>query len=797
MTLNTIPRCSAPFTVLRGVLLPIVVAALIPASAHAAAGEGCPNEQMRMESNVNPTTGQPYSLGLPECRAYEMVSPLDKQAHSAKPYGSSGYPVAPGGEGVGWISEGDFSHPDGYRVNFSPSNPYTSTRTPSGWTTASVFAPAGLIATTFENGLVGSDFSPDLTTVQLSCGLRGPVDNEGAGAGFTCAYRDPEGAWTSAATYYATSGEEPTGFGTEGYLGSSIDLSRVFIQPEVTLLPADTVHSGGSTGIYEIADPLSPDPQLRLVNVTDSGEELTSGLGGPLLGDSRQAPSVEGTAYHAISESGETVFFTATPSLGVQTVYARLHATETIAVSDPSPSQCTRTTPACGPAASATFQGASASGEKVFFTTVQQLTNADTDTTADLYEYDFAAPPGHNILQLSAGGAGDPTPGAGAEVQGVVGTSPAGARVYFVARGVLTTTANGLGQSAVSHADNLYGVDTETGETKFVAELCSGAGVSGATADAACPTAMSDSAVWEDETANRRPAQLTPNGRYLVFDTSAHLAPEDVNDAQAVYRYDFQTGELTWVSHAATGFASGNEGRNATIAATPVKGDGSELDVEDWDRAISEDGQDIVFSTAERLQADDDNGGSGPSSCEMTKFTVSEETAGCDVYEWHNGVVSMISDGRDPKGSGAPVISASGRDIFFFTHTQLVGQDTDALQDLYDARIDGGFPAPTPESSCAGEACQGAPSTAPTFSAPGTQSFTGGGNLTPGSTAFPAPAEPKPKPKRLTRAQKLAKALARCRRDKNARTRATCYARAKKRYSPKINTKHKSHKHSR
>ena len=37
----------------------------------AAAGEGCPNEQLRAENN---------SLGLPDCRAFEMVTPPDKNS---------------------------------------------------------------------------------------------------------------------------------------------------------------------------------------------------------------------------------------------------------------------------------------------------------------------------------------------------------------------------------------------------------------------------------------------------------------------------------------------------------------------------------------------------------------------------------------------------------------------------------------------------------------------------------------------------------------------------------------------
>jgi hypothetical protein len=124
------------------------------------------------------------------------------------------------------------------------------------------------------------------------------------------------------------------------------------------------------------------------------------------------------------------------------------------------------------------------------------------------------------------------------------------------------------------------------------------------------------------------------------------------------------------------------------------------------------------------------------------------------VYEWHEceggacedgmaGEVHMITPGDDltsgDTDSGAASMSASGSDIFFFTQIPLVGQDKDSLVDVYDARVNGGFPAPTPELSCSGEACQGSASPGLALGASGTSSFTGGGNLTPGSTSFPPP----------------------------------------------------------
>ena len=100
-------------------------AVLAPAlsATPALAAEPCPNEQLREESNPNLATGQRYSTELPECRAYEMVSPLYKQSHDAGA-AAAGIPVAPDGETAGFGSECDFAEPENYAVNNFPQNAY-------------------------------------------------------------------------------------------------------------------------------------------------------------------------------------------------------------------------------------------------------------------------------------------------------------------------------------------------------------------------------------------------------------------------------------------------------------------------------------------------------------------------------------------------------------------------------------------------------------------------------------------------------------------------------------------------
>ena len=518
-----------------------------------------------------------------------------------------------------------------------------------------------------------------------------------------------------------------------------------------------------------------------------------------------------GSSYQAISTSGQIVYFTACPSNiegGVNEIYARVDATSTITISSPSPSQCVtcNQTPA-----SAAFEGASPDGSEAFFMTSQPLVSGDekgTGTGNDLYEYDFDNSPGENLVQLSAGGAGDLTPGSGAEVQGVVRTSSDGSHVYFVARGVLTTVPDlslpSGHQVAEAGADNLYVVDTATGHTSFIADLCSNASFSGAAGDSQCPATLNDKtsgandgALWGPD--GGRQAQTTPDGRYLVFTTYARLitagGEADTDEAQDVYRYDFQTGRLIRVSIGEPSFPASHNANTPSMNATvaPLPRDGALASINDFNRALSDEGSTIVFATPEALQADDIDMGSNPSCSKGTGST------GCDVYVWHEcasgtceddmaGEVHMISPGDDTTDeetkAGLAAMSESGSDIFFFTQKELVGQDVDQLVDVYDARIGGGFPVPVPKTSCSGEACQGTPSRLPTFSSPGSSSFTDGGNLTAPPATLSAPIEPRPKTKLLTKAQKLAKALKVCKQDKSKKKRATCVRHARKEFGP-------------
>jgi len=153
-----------------------------------------------------------------------------------------------------------------------------------------------------------------------------------------------------------------------------------------------------------------------------------------------------------------------------------------------------------------------------------------------------------------------------------------------------------------------------------------------------------------------------------------------------------------------------------------------------------------------------------------------------DVYEWRDGVLSLISTGTSASSDRLIGSSPSGSDVFFTTSSQLVGQDGDHAPDIYDARVAGGFAASAaPPAPCVSLAtCRSMVATAPVHLTPASVGVAGSGNLAPVAEAPPAPG----KAKGESRSEKLAKALKACKKDRSKTKRALCVAQAHKRYGP-------------
>jgi hypothetical protein len=245
----------------------------------------------------------------------------------------------------------------------------------------------------------------------------------------------------------------------------------------------------------------------------------------------------------------------------------------------------------------------------------------------------------------------------------------------------------------------------------------------------------------------------------LVFSTFARLitaGPEaDADDAQDVYRYDALTRQLMRVSVGEGGFdANGNRndgeatvgGLNQQLARAadarvrpPVNEGGAMQERNVFARAASDDASRIVFTTFEPLSR----------RAENHQF---------DVYEWHDGAVSLLSCGCSTGPDREPVITPSGRDVFFMTGAGLVPEDTDGALDVYDARLGGGLPPPeAPAQRCEGDACQGPLTNPAPLLVPGSAVQTPGENLLPAEPARPIKAKAKASRKKCAKKRPCAK----------------------------------------
>jgi hypothetical protein len=381
-------------------------------------------------------------------------------------------------------------------------------------------------------------------------------------------------------------------------------------------------------------------------------------------------------------------------------------------------SACAKTSPGTCPGGSDLYWGASADGSKALFTTSRQLTDSDTDSTDDLYVYDESLPASERLIQASAGEvvAGDhPTIGSGAEVQGVADFAMDGSRVYFVAKGRLTS-------AATAGANNLYVFERDAahpvGRIDFVATLAPGT---------YAPGNQSDPRLWAKSSSSLndfKPAYALPryegegsgrvdgDGHLFLFVSQQQLLPTEDQDAvNDLYRYDDETGELECLSCAGDG-------------AEPVSIIGRDFgwvkpDQVQRERVASEDGSQVVFRTREQLLPGVD--------------TNTRE----DVYLWDDGALSLISAatagaGASYPGGGGPSISPDGRTVFFATSATLLPQDLDnGAIDIYGARVDGGFLQGETVPSCAAEGtCRTVvPPPPPTPQGPGTATITGSGNV--------------------------------------------------------------------
>ena len=294
--------------------------------------------------------------------------------------------------------------------------------------------------------------------------------------------------------------------------------------------------------------------------------------------------------------------------------------------------------------------------------------------------------------------------------KGILGASSDLSRVYFVDSEPLTGgEQNARGATAQPGGDNLYLYDQGSGSTRYIATL--------EPEDNHTDTNFL-AGDWQPSV-NHRLGHVTPDGRYAAFMSHVSLTGYENHGKFEVFEYDANSGTLSCASCNPTGTPPLGESRLPLLE--PLVSRFLQP------KELSDDGR-VFFDSQDTLSPYDGNG--------SVEDVYEYEPAGVGTCTRTGGCVFLISSGHSPSDSNFVAASESGDDVFFITRDRLSPSDQDELYDLYDARVNGGFPEVTPPA-CTGTGCQGLPGAPPIFATPSSVTFAGVGNFD-GSTSTSA-----------------------------------------------------------
>lgn len=747
--------------VLLGLAFGAMSTVIVASSAWASAG--CLNEQFR--------TG--VGASLPDCRAYEQVSPQDKNGGSVDGGVVIGTEAAPeqttlDGEQVTYASQTAFN--TGGPQAAPASSQYMTIRSSNGWTTSAIDPlqdlPFGKISISSGNlsQSLFQGFTEDLRYGFLDAYNPQPVAEAPEGHYNPYVRENFQGTYTLLAGVAppTTAVEQPSlSFGgaiASLYAGMSSDGKHVIFMANGALTPEAA--GGKKVNLYEWNE-----GALELVNVLPNGKVDEGGaiadtpsklrFGGRIKGE--QAEAGISNFSHAISSDGRRVFWTGSNG--------RLYMHELTASGgktvEVSASQKTGATPETGEYAH--YWTASANGELVYFTSCEQLTNDSTAVTQrteggecldgrtgeyfpnrslgqDLYQYNTNT---GKLTDITV----DPYPGKSAYVQGVLGTSEDGSYVYFAARGALTEGAVETSNEHASEPENTFDIYVwHNGRTSLVVALKEEPGTeqlfSGQQANA-----------WSIGPITRT-SRVSPNGLYLAFDSAMPLTAAGITTpftpygcehglggenfekggsrrfewmtefgkrCAQVFEYDAASEKLVCASCDPSGSPpTGNSvvpGTINTLSSSPGWSSSTRQQ-----RYLADSGR-LFFNSTAALVARDTND---------EEDVYEYEPAGIGGCTGSSACLSLLSGGTSNVPSQFLDADAEGNNVFFATHDKLVSSDGDQEGDLYDARVNGGLASQNAENipPCSGEACKSVASSAPSiYGAPASQAFVGAGNI--------------------------------------------------------------------
>jgi len=637
--------------------------------AAAALAGGCSNEQLRGQEG--------YALSLPNCRAYEQVSPVEKNFTDA--LGEADVvQSSPSGDGVTFFSGAPFP---GVLSATGPSL-YLSTRAGGEWSTQGLVPPTAPRSPPQQGATSVLSLTEDLSGAIVNAE---PGLEAGMAPGRYSYLRDN-----------ATGSFRLLGPGVVRFADATTDDSRIIFESREQLL---TSAAPNVVNLYEWDESRPLGQELNLVGILPNGkvpaDGSVAGPGGPALARSRGGATGKFYTQNTISADGSRIYFS---DAGTGQIYMR----------EP---EAARTIPVSAGIEPAYWRAATADGSEVFYTEGE-----------DLYRFDVNKLEGSKKPESEAlAEAREALTSGAAGVLGTLGIATKnGSYAYFVATGVLADNENSNQEMAEAGEGNLY--EWHDGETIFIARL----GIE----------SEYDEYDWRPfyspllgaaPAAGEKSSRVTPDGTAVLFASGALLTSYANAGFDKLYLYDATSGRLKCVSCNPSGvsatnsayltgnlLSTGGESRNAFVT-----------------RNLSDDGSRVSFQTKEALVPRDTNGQTdvyewereGAGSCERTSASFSDSSGGC-LY--------LISTGQSAQPSYFGDASADGTNVFFFTRQSLVGQDQDENDDVYDARVNGGIAAqnPPPWAQCTGETCRTAPEAPPVFGVPSSTTITGDGNFT-------------------------------------------------------------------
>jgi len=656
----------------------------------AAEAESCPNEAIRANAEAR----------LPDCRAYELVTPSDSNGRMLEMISSFTVGVpwdlfptelgSPVKSSFGYLAYASaLSEPGGGSGVFDV---YRAERSDSGWTTKERLSrsssdivwtlPGGISSDhgyTFSNDhridyLRGPDGSYELTGLgrlndepyargrYISPGGTHVLFTTGKYEGVRRV--ETQSAWCREATVCEVLPLESNS--PQAGTGAVYDRSADGPTHVVSLLPGDAIPAPGQQAFYigasrdatSVAFEIAGTLYVRADNGSEDErtEEVASGM--PL--------------FAGISDNGDYLFYVTGGSNGT------IHRFNTVTEADIE----------INPVGAAEVVNVSADGSHIYFISAQQLDG----------------------------------------VQGVAGEP----NMYVWSGGSPEYVATVLPSDLVRTSGELQGFPALTTWTTYVTN----------------PSPAQTEAQGPGADASR----TTPSGSFLVFESRAQLtsydnaSPTDCGSwtepgpdnklgtpddevmnpegrCTEIYRYDNESHDLECVSCNPSGEPPTSDARlqEAHLIGPPVVL-----------HNLSDDGSRVFFETGSTLVDGDINGTN-------------------DIYEWQEEEgappIALITSGRSPayplpEGWESPFapkpnllmsVTPNGSDVYFTAEEALTSEaGENGTQGIYDARIDGGFAQPAIGEGCAEEHCRpdSSPSAPPT-SGSGSEKMAGSGNVKP------------------------------------------------------------------